>query len=66
MHALHLVYNFKTPANVQETSAEVRSLSSHAALNLGVVTKKGEYQMDLLKFIDTADFSYYCNGSITL
>ncbi|KFQ35105.1 Homocysteine-responsive endoplasmic reticulum-resident ubiquitin-like domain member 1 protein, partial [Mesitornis unicolor] len=26
LHALHLVYNFKTPANVQETSAEVLTL----------------------------------------
>ncbi|NXW88599.1 HERP1 protein, partial [Alopecoenas beccarii] len=35
LHALHLVYNFKTPVNLQETSAEVLALSSHAALNLG-------------------------------
>ncbi|KAM7101129.1 homocysteine-responsive endoplasmic reticulum-resident ubiquitin-like domain member 1 protein isoform 1-T1 [Ciconia maguari] len=25
LHALHLVYNFKTPANVQETNAEVKA-----------------------------------------
>ncbi|KFV01538.1 Homocysteine-responsive endoplasmic reticulum-resident ubiquitin-like domain member 1 protein, partial [Tauraco erythrolophus] len=32
LHALHLVYNFKAPANVQETSAEVLSLRKCTAL----------------------------------
>ncbi|NXB38585.1 HERP1 protein, partial [Eulacestoma nigropectus] len=37
LHALHLVYNFKTPANMQETKSEVIRLK--LILNLRLVTK---------------------------
>lgn len=37
LHALHLVYNFKTPANMQETKSEVIRLK--LILNLWLVTK---------------------------
>ncbi|NXM44488.1 HERP1 protein, partial [Gymnorhina tibicen] len=37
LHALHLVYKFKTPANMQETKSEVIRLK--LILNLGLVTK---------------------------
>ncbi|KFR02955.1 Homocysteine-responsive endoplasmic reticulum-resident ubiquitin-like domain member 1 protein, partial [Nipponia nippon] len=36
LHALHLVYNFKTPVNVQETNAEVLILSYLTILGLDV------------------------------
>ncbi|XP_065497089.1 homocysteine-responsive endoplasmic reticulum-resident ubiquitin-like domain member 1 protein isoform X2 [Caloenas nicobarica] len=46
LHALHLVYNFKTPANVQETSAEVKAnplkLSSEASQEPSVSSSNGE------------------------
>ncbi|KAM9374140.1 homocysteine-responsive endoplasmic reticulum-resident ubiquitin-like domain member 1 protein [Phaethornis superciliosus] len=32
LHALHLVYNFKTPANLQETNAEVRAAQPKSPL----------------------------------
>ncbi|KFO63030.1 Homocysteine-responsive endoplasmic reticulum-resident ubiquitin-like domain member 1 protein, partial [Corvus brachyrhynchos] len=52
LHALHLVYNFKTPANMQETKAEVIRLK--LILNLGLVTKNEECWMAILKFPVTA------------
>ncbi|KAM9268716.1 homocysteine-responsive endoplasmic reticulum-resident ubiquitin-like domain member 1 protein isoform 1-T1 [Cariama cristata] len=46
LHALHLVYNFKTPANVQETRAEVKAdqpkLSSEASQEPSVSSLNGE------------------------
>ncbi|PKK19376.1 homocysteine-inducible, endoplasmic reticulum stress-inducible, ubiquitin-like domain member 1 [Columba livia] len=46
LHALHLVYNFKSPANTQETSAEVKAdppkLSSAASQEPSVSSSNGE------------------------
>ncbi|KAM9269020.1 LOW QUALITY PROTEIN: uncharacterized protein FYN16_005475, partial [Cariama cristata] len=46
LHALHLVYNFKTPANVQETRAEVKAdqpkLSSEASQEPSISSLNGE------------------------
>ncbi|XP_069650058.1 homocysteine-responsive endoplasmic reticulum-resident ubiquitin-like domain member 1 protein [Haliaeetus albicilla] len=46
LHALHLVYNFKTPANVQETNAEVKAdepkLPSEASQEPSVSSSDGE------------------------
>ncbi|NWT87604.1 HERP1 protein, partial [Lanius ludovicianus] len=49
LHALHLVYNFKTPANMQETKSEVTRLK--LILNLGLVTKNEKCWMAILKGI---------------
>ncbi|NXM64914.1 HERP1 protein, partial [Illadopsis cleaveri] len=51
LHALHLVYNFKTPANMQETK-EVITLK--LTLNLGLVTENKKCWMTILKFPVTA------------
>ncbi|NWY10598.1 HERP1 protein, partial [Aphelocoma coerulescens] len=51
LHALHLVYNFKTPANMQETKSEVIRLK--LILNLGLVTKNEECWMAILKLETT-------------
>ncbi|NXD04275.1 HERP1 protein, partial [Certhia familiaris] len=64
LHALHLVYNFRTPANMQETKSEVIRLK--LTLNLGLVTENKKCWMTILKFPLTAGFSYECNSSITL
>ncbi|XP_010113915.1 PREDICTED: homocysteine-responsive endoplasmic reticulum-resident ubiquitin-like domain member 1 protein [Chlamydotis macqueenii] len=46
LHALHLVYNFKTPANKQETNAEVKAnqpkLSSEVSQEPSVSSSDGE------------------------
>ncbi|KAM6380622.1 homocysteine-responsive endoplasmic reticulum-resident ubiquitin-like domain member 1 protein isoform 2-T2 [Pluvialis apricaria] len=46
LHALHLVYNFKTPANVQESNAEVKAdqpkLLSEASQERSVSSSSGE------------------------
>ncbi|KFP02677.1 Homocysteine-responsive endoplasmic reticulum-resident ubiquitin-like domain member 1 protein, partial [Calypte anna] len=53
LHALHLVYNLKTPANLQEANAEV--LRQKTILNLGVVTKREKYFIMTL-YYDTGCF----------
>ncbi|NXU43300.1 HERP1 protein, partial [Drymodes brunneopygia] len=40
LHALHLVYNFKTPANMQETKSEVIRLKLTLSLGLATENKK--------------------------
>ncbi|NXA96739.1 HERP1 protein, partial [Melanocharis versteri] len=52
LHALHLVYNFKTPANMQETKSEVIRLK--LTLNLGLVTENEKCWVAILKFPFTA------------
>ncbi|NXQ47059.1 HERP1 protein, partial [Catharus fuscescens] len=50
LHALHLVYNFKTPANMQETKSEVIRLQ--LTLNLGLVTENRTCWMNNLKCLE--------------
>lgn len=52
LHALHLVYNFKTPANMQGTKSEVIQLK--LTLNLGLVTENKKCWVTILKFPFTA------------
>ncbi|NXT86974.1 HERP1 protein, partial [Anhinga rufa] len=58
LHALHLVYNFKAPANVQETNAEVLMLSERTALNLGAVTENGKDVFNTLE--GRINFAFGC------
>ncbi|NXU90698.1 HERP1 protein, partial [Xiphorhynchus elegans] len=54
LHALHLVYKFKTPANVQDTKSEVFKLISSSYIFktgwvLNLCTKSNKYSVDLVK-----------------
>ncbi|NWI01405.1 HERP1 protein, partial [Tichodroma muraria] len=65
LHALHLVYNFKTPANMQETKSEVIRLK--LTLNLGLVTLKRSVGLETTQhpFQSTAPgFSAYTTYSM--
>ncbi|NWW32000.1 HERP1 protein, partial [Panurus biarmicus] len=53
LHALHLVYNFKTPANKQETKEVIRL---KLTWSLGLVTENEKCWMTILKFPVTAGF----------
>ncbi|NXB11787.1 HERP1 protein, partial [Cnemophilus loriae] len=52
LHALHLVYKFKTPSNMQETKSEVIRLK--LTLNPELVTENEKCWMAILKFPVTA------------
>ncbi|KFP19686.1 Homocysteine-responsive endoplasmic reticulum-resident ubiquitin-like domain member 1 protein, partial [Egretta garzetta] len=58
LHVLHLVYAFKTPASLQESDAEVLTLSYCFTLNLGVVTKKGKEVFNTLE--RRVNFAFGC------
>ncbi|NXK64259.1 HERP1 protein, partial [Sylvietta virens] len=49
LHALHLVYSFKTPANIQETKEVIRL---KLTLNLGLVTENKKCWMTILKCVE--------------
>lgn len=53
LHALHLVYSFKTPANMQETKEVIGHNSE-----FGLVTENKKCWMTILKFPVTAGFPY--------
>ncbi|NXQ25840.1 HERP1 protein, partial [Alaudala cheleensis] len=49
LHALHLVYSFKTPASMQETKEVIRL---KLTLNLGLVTENKKCWMTILKCLE--------------